>query len=69
MTDTFENSATSKTMSHVAYQVRDRKGRKSLWTPIGRVLRHADDKGFTVYVAALPLDGRITLRVVSEKKD
>lgn len=69
MTDTFNKPATSKTLSHFAYQVREREGGKSIWTPIGRVVRHADDKGFTVYTDAVPLDGRITLRVASEKKD
>ena len=65
MTDTKPNKAPT----HIAYQVRDREGSKGFWTRIGSAWKHADDKGFTVYVAALPLDGRITLRVVSDKKD
>ena len=61
--------ANSKSPTHVAYQVRDREGAKSFWTRIGAAWAHADDKGFTVQLEAVPLDGRVTLRVASEKKD
>ena len=67
MTDT--NTTTPKTPSHVAYQVRDREGRKSFWTRIGSAWQHADGKGCNVQIEYVPLDGRITLRVASEKKD
>jgi hypothetical protein len=64
------NEATNpKAPSHVAYQVRDREGAKSFWTRIGAAWAHADGKGFTVQLEAVPLDGRISLRVVSEKKE
>lgn len=58
-----------KSPSHVAYQVRDREGQKGFWTRIGSVWPHADGKGFNIQLDAVPLDGRITLRVASEKKD
>ncbi len=61
--------AGSKTPSHVAYQVRDREGRKAFWTRIGSAWAHADGKGFNVQLEVVPLDGRITLRVASEKKE
>lgn len=67
MTDT--NNTASKTPSHVAYQVRDREGKKSFWTRIGSAWPHADGKGFNIQIEAVPLDGRITLRVATEKKD
>jgi len=67
MTDT--NAKTSKTPSHVAYQVRDRDGQQSYWTRIGAAWQHADGKGFNIQIEAVPLDGRITLRVANEKKD
>jgi hypothetical protein len=63
------NEPASKAPSHVAYQVRDREGQKGFWTRIGSVWPHADGKGFSVQLDAVPLDGRITLRVVTEKKD
>jgi hypothetical protein len=70
MTDTKHNeAASSKLPSHIAYQVRDREGKKSFWTRIGSAWPHADGKGFNVQLEVVPLDGRITLRVASEKKE
>lgn len=69
MSDTKNNEPTPKTPSHVAYQVRDREGQKGIWTRIGSVWPHADGKGFTAQLDAVPLDGRVTLRVASERKD
>lgn len=69
MSDTnAKESAPGKSPSHVAYQVRER-GEKSYWTRIGSAWAHADGKGFNIQIDAAPLDGRITLRVVSEKKE
>lgn len=71
MTDT--NSTTtnggSRTPSHIAYQVRDREGKKAIWTRIGSAWAHADGNGFNIQVEAVPLDGRISLRVATDKKD
>lgn len=67
MTDT--NNTASKVPSHVAYQVRDREGRKGFWTRIGSAWAHADGKGFNIQLEVVPLDGRITTRVATEKKD
>lgn len=70
MTDNTHNDKTgSKTPSHVAYQVRDRGGRKAYWTRIGSAWAHADGSGFNVQLECVPLDGRIVLRVASEKKE
>lgn len=68
MSDKNEQPA-SKSPSHVAYHVRDREGGKGFWTRIGSAWVHGDDKGFNIQLETMPLDGRITLRVVSEKKD
>jgi len=68
MTDT-NTQPTSKTPSHVAYQVRDRKGGNSFWTRIGTAWAHADGKGFNIQIETVPLDGRITLRVATETKN
>ena len=68
MTDT-NTQPTPKAPSHVAYQVRDRKGGNSFWTRIGSAWAHADGKGFNIQIETVPLDGRITLRVATEKKD
>lgn len=70
MSDTNTNKTSgSKAPSHVAYQVRDREGGKSFWTRIGSAWAHADGNGFNVQLECVPLDGRITLRVATEKKD
>jgi len=69
MTTNQTNEATNKAPSHIAYTVRDREGKKAFWTRIGSVWPHADGKGYTVQLEAVPLDGRITLRVASEKKE
>jgi len=39
------------------------------WNRIGAAWAHADGKGFNLQIEAVPLDGRITLRVVSENKE
>ena len=62
-------TASSKTPSHIAYQVRDREGGSGFFTRIGAAWPHKDGKGFNVQVDCVPLDGRIVLRVASEKKD
>ncbi len=67
MTDT--NTTAPKKPSHVAYQVREKEGRKSFWTRIGSAWAHADGKGFNFQVESVPLDGRIVLRVASESKE
>jgi hypothetical protein len=70
MTDTETKPTTSaKTPSHVAYQVRDRENGKSFWTRIGSAWAHKDGNGFNIQIDAVPLDGRITLRIATEKKD
>lgn len=69
MTDNTTTATSGKAPSHVAYQVRDREGRKGIWTRIGIAWPHADGQGFNIELDAVPLDGRVTLRVVSEKKD
>lgn len=70
MTNKHNSEATApKTPTHSAYQVRDREGGKAIWTRIGAAWPHADGNGFSLQIDSVPLDGRITLRVVTEKKD
>lgn len=61
-------STGSKTPSHIAYQVRDREGKKGFWTRIGSVWSHSDGKGFNIQLECVPLDGRITLRLANEEQ-
>lgn len=53
--------------THFAYQVRDRGEQSAIWTRIGSAWTHADGQGFNIQLDSVPLDGRITLRVPSEK--
>lgn len=69
MTTENTSEANAKAPTHIAYSVRDREGAKSIWTRIGAVWKHADGKGFTLQLEAVPPDGRVTLRVASEKKE
>jgi len=69
MSNQTNNNSTSKKPSHSAYQVRDGANGKSFWTRIGSAWAHADNNGFNIQLDCVPLDGRITLRVVTEKKD
>ena len=62
-------TAGSKSPSHIAYHVRDREGSKGFWTRIGSAWAHADGKGFNVQLEVVPLDGRISLRLASERKE
>lgn len=60
----------TKTPSHIVYHVRDGgQDKKGFWTRIGAAWAHADGKGFNIQIETVPLDGRITLRVASEKKE
>jgi hypothetical protein len=69
MTDTTENQPpASNSPSHIAYHVRDRNGAKGIWTPIGAAWPQKDG-GFKVQIHIAPLDGRIILRVPSEKPE
>jgi hypothetical protein len=51
-----------KKPSHVAYQVRDTGQGKGYWTRIGAAWTNRDGS-FSVQLEALPLDGRLVLRV------
>jgi hypothetical protein len=70
MSDNTETKPSGKAPTHIVYHVRDRgEGQKSFWTRIGAAWAHADGKGFNVQLEVVPLDGRISLRVASEKKE
>jgi hypothetical protein len=63
------DAAGSKSPSHIAYHVRDREGGKGFFTRIGAAWPHQDGKGFNIQLDVAPLDGRIVLRVATEKKE
>ena len=58
--------ANSKRPSHLAYSVRNfqKNGQQeSNWTRIGVAWLHRDGEGFDIALEALPVNGRIALRV------
>ena len=59
----------TKKVRDIAYQVREGNGEKGYFTRIGAAWPNKDGKGFNIQLAAVPLDGRITLRVPSEKPE
>lgn len=65
MSDTQNSEATnSNAPSHIAYQVRDGKANnKGFWTRIGVAWTSRDEKGFVIQLNAVPLDGKIILRL------
>ena len=67
MSESFNQTSPSKTPTHAAYHVRDRKSGDAIWTRIGSAWQHADGKGFNIQIETVPLDGRISLRVPTEK--
>ena len=69
MSDANNTKANPKSPSHIAYHVRDREGGKSYWTRIGVAFPHKDGKGFNIQLEVAPLNGQISLRVATEKKD
>jgi hypothetical protein len=70
MTTNANNEARSpKAPSHYAYTIRDREGQKGYFTKIGAAWANQDGRGFSIQLDAVPLDGRITLRLVSDEKE
>lgn len=68
MTNNATTHTPNKAPTHVAYHVRNGKN-DSFWTRIGVAWAHADCNGFNIQLEVAPLDGRIALRIASEKKD
>ncbi len=54
--------------THIAYHVRDAKEGNGFWTRVGSAWPHKDGNGFNLQIDVVPLDGRITLRVIKEKR-
>jgi hypothetical protein len=57
-------STTTKQPTHRAFAVR-KNGEKSFWSQIGAAWPHQDGKGLSVQLFAMPVDGKVVLRVTS----
>lgn len=52
--------------SHRLYRVSG-EGDNTTWTPIGAAWQHRDGKGFSITCDAVPLQGRIVMRRITER--
>lgn len=65
-----ENNDRGNAPSHIVYQVIERNDNKgSVWIRLGAAWPHQDGNGFNLTLSALPLDGRLTLRVPSDGEE
>lgn len=55
--------STKSEMTHRAFSVIKREGQEDYWLPIGAAFEHADGKGYNVILQALPIDGKLVLRI------
>ena len=54
--------------THRVFTVEKRgEGKDDYWTEIGAAFAHKDGKGFNIQLRALPLDGKLVLRVPEPK--
>ena len=60
----------TNTPSHFVYTIQEgAQDKPDYWTKIGAAFAHQDGKGLQIMLDALPLDGRLTLRVPQPKDD
>jgi hypothetical protein len=52
--------------SHRVYTVIRREGQDDYWLNIGLAFLHKDGNGFNIVLQALPLDGKIVCREISD---
>jgi len=50
-----------------AYTIVERDGQTPFWLNVGSAFVHKDNKGFNVLLQALPLDGKLVLRLFEEQ--
>ena len=55
------------TPTHRVYTVIRREGQADYWLNIGLAFPHKDEKGFNIVLQALPLDGKIVCREITEE--
>ena len=54
--------------THRVYTVIRREGQDDYWLNIGLAFSHKDGKGFNVVLQALPLDGKVVCREISNEE-
>jgi len=51
-----------------AYTVVKREGQDDFWLAIGAAFMHQDGEGYNIVLQALPIDGKVVLRLPKEDK-
>lgn len=54
------------TPTHRAYSVIKREGQDDYWLNLGLAFPHKDGSGFNIILQALPLDGKIVCREITD---
>jgi len=60
------DSRQPNTPTHRAYSVIKRDGQDDYWLNLGLVFPHKDGGGFNIMLQALPLDGKIVCREITD---
>ena len=55
--------------NYTAYTVVKREGQDDFWIPIGGAWMHEDGDGYNVMMQALPIDGKVVLRLPKAQND
>lgn len=61
-----ESTSSARRPTHRLYRVTG-EGKDAAWTPIGAAWPNKDGKGFNISCDAVPLTGRIVLRIISPR--
>ena len=62
------NPTSSRAPSHRLYTVKG-DDKNARWIDIGADWTSRDDKGFTLQLDALPVDGRVVMRVITAREN
>jgi len=62
-------NSNGKMPTHRAYSVRRINDEKSRWDQIGAAWPNKDGNGFSIQLFALPIDGKVVLRVIEDKDE
>jgi hypothetical protein len=63
-----QSATASRKPTHRIYRVAG-EGKEAIWTPIGAAWENRDGKGFSVTMDALPIGGRVVMRVITPKTE
>ena len=62
------SASTARRPTHRLFRVLG-EGKDAIWTPIGAAWPNKDGKGFNLSIEALPITGRVVLRIISPRHE